>query len=123
MTVAIVVDPVYPYLKELSEEMHVWAVDTPANRATTEILWKSAGPYSAYRGLTVFDVNDPAATEKNCLGIIYVVDLHHGELSTGSKIDALQVVGTELTEKLREELQTYGFANFQPTKDGFVASS
>ena len=122
MTVAIVVDPGYPYLKELSEEMPVWAVNSPANRATAEELWKFAESPNAFRGLTVFDINDTTAAEKNCLNILDMVDLHHGELSSGSKIGALRVVGTKLTDKLREELQTYGFANFQPTKDGFVAS-
>jgi hypothetical protein len=120
MTVAIVLDPAYPGLEELVEQMPIWAVDSAPHRAIAERLWQVRGA-DAFQGITLFKVADERDPEGNCVNVIGDVDLHHGVYSSGSKIEALKVIGTMPSDRLREELGAYGFVTLEKTLDGFIA--
>ena len=121
MTVAIVLDPAYSGLKLLADQMPVWAVDSELNREVAERLWRTHGTADAFRGITLFKVSDERDAEGNCANIIGEVGLHHGIYSSGLKVATLTVIGASPSSKLLRELGVYGFANFEPTPDGFVA--
>jgi|HubBroStandDraft_6_1064221.scaffolds.fasta_scaffold140986_1 hypothetical protein len=121
MTVAIVLDPGYSGLEQLAEEMPIWAVDTVSHRATAERLWKLRGMADAFQGVTLFKVKDERDAEGNFVNIIAEVDLHHGVYSSGSKVATLRVIGTPPSNRLQEELSTYGFLTLETTSDGFLA--
>ncbi|MGD1215034.1 MAG: hypothetical protein ABR861_08610 [Terriglobales bacterium] len=121
MTVAIVLDAAYPELEQLAEQMPVWAVDSAHHRPVAERLWQLRGMADALQGITLFKVSDEGDTEASCINVIGEVDLHHGIYSSGSRVAKLRVIGTVPSNKLQEELGAYGFVNFEPTPDGFVA--
>lgn len=121
MTVAIVLDPAYSGLELLANQMPIWAVDSAPHREVAERFWQTRGTADAFQGITLFKVSDERDAEGNCANIIGQVDLHHGIYSSGSKVAALKVIGASPSSKLLEELGVYGFANFEPTPDGFVA--
>ena len=121
MTVAIVLDPAYLELEQLAEQMPIWAVDSALNRGVAERLWLTQGVADAFQGITLFKVSDERDAEVNCANIIGEVDLQHGVYSSGSTIATLKVIGTKPSNKLREELRAYGFEDFEPTLDGFMA--
>ena len=120
MTVAIVLDPAYPELEQLVEQMPVWAVDSSLHRAIAERLWQILGA-DAFQGITLFKVTDELDPEGSCVNVVGDVDLHHGVYSSGSTIETLRVIGTMPSDRLREELRAYGFASLEATSDGFVA--
>ena len=123
MTVAIVLDPRYSELERLAEQMPIWAVDSAPHRAVAERLWQLRGGADAFQGITLFKVADEQDAEGNCVNVIGEVDLHHSVYSSGSKIAILRVIGTIPSNRLREELGTYGFVTLEATSEGFVARS
>ena len=123
MTVAIVLDPGYPELEQLAEQMPIWAIDNVHHRAVAERRWQLRGCADATQGITIFKVTDERDAEGNCINIIGEVDLHHGIYSSGRPISRLKVVGTRPSNVLREKLGAYGFVTFEPTSDGFVAKT
>ena len=123
MPVAIVLDPTYPDLERLAEQMPIWAIDSALHRPVAERLWQVRGMADAVQGITLFKVEDEQDTEGNCINIIGEVDLHHGIYSTGSRVATLRVIGTLPSSKLREILGAYGLITIETTPDGFVAYS
>ena len=121
MTVAIILDPAYPYLEQLADKMPIWAVDSAPHRNIAERLWKSRGLADAFQGITLFKVADERNVEDNFVSIIGEVDLHHGIYSTGSRIARVRVIGAMPSNRVREELGAYGFVTFEQTPDGFIA--
>jgi hypothetical protein len=121
MKVAIVLDPAYPDLDQLAEEMPVWAVDSVSNRDTAKRLWEQRGSADAHQGITLFTVTDERDAENNCIGIIGQVDLHHGINSSGSEVSILRVIGVHPSEAIKEEMKAYGFVVFETMPDGFLA--
>jgi len=123
MRVAIVLDPAYPELEELAEQMPIWAIDNVHHRAIAERWWKLRGSADATHGITIFKVTDERDAESNCLNIIGEVDLHHGVYSSGMPIATLRVIGAQASKALQEKLEAYGFVTFETTADGFVAQT
>jgi hypothetical protein len=121
MKVAIVLDPAYPRLEQLGEQMPVWALDSSLNRSLAERLWRVRGMADATQGITLFKVSDERDCEGNCINILGEVDLHHGVYSSGSKVEEIDVIGATPSAKIREVFGVYGFINFEQTADGFVA--
>ena len=50
------------------------------------------------------------------------IDLHHGVYSATPPYTILEVVGTQLSERLKSEMKEYGFNDFRQTRDGFIAT-
>jgi hypothetical protein len=121
MTVAIVLDPRYSELESLAEQMPIWAINSTRHRSTAERWWRLRGCADAARGITVFKVTDENDAEGNCINVIGEVDLHHGIHSSGKPVSEVKVIGTRLSDALREQFGRYGLASFEPTPDGFVA--
>jgi hypothetical protein len=92
----------------------VWIIDRPANRVAVDTLrqMKGAAPVTTFISLS-------SVPKAACLGILQMVDLHHGEYSGGYSV--LEVVGTPLDEELRSAIKELGFSEFEATSDGFLA--
>lgn len=121
MKVAIVLDPCYPELDKLVDQMPVWAVDSVGNRDTAKRLWELRGSADAHQGITLFTVIDERDAENNFIHIIGQVDLHHGIYSSGSEVSMLRVIGVQPSEAIQQEMNGYGFVTFDTTPDGFLA--
>ncbi|MFZ3341024.1 MAG: hypothetical protein WA609_20310 [Terriglobales bacterium] len=121
MTVAIVLDPGYPELESLAEQMPIWVINSTHHRSTAERWWQLRGCADASQGITVFKITDEKDAEGNCINIIGEVDLHHGIYSSGKPVSAVRVIGVRLSDAMREEFGRYGLVSFEPTLEGFVA--
>ncbi len=103
-TVAIVVDPAFSDLAKLLDEMPVWIVDTPTNRANVEKLWPSVKQrWPSIDRLTIYQVSDSRNRENNCLDEVDAVELHHPDATT------LFLVGLENTPSLRAGFEELGY--------------
>jgi len=49
------------------------------------------------------------------------IDLHHGSYSSDPPYTVLEVLGTPLSDRIRGELSEYGFVEFLPNVEGFLA--
>jgi len=123
MKVAIVLDPKYPELDQLVNEMPIWAVDSVSNRTTAKRLWEIHGSADAHQGITLFKVADERDAEANCIRIIGQVDLHHGIHSSGSEVSMMRVIGVEPSPAIQKEMKAYGFVMFDATSEGFIAQA
>lgn len=111
--VGIVADPDFgSRLSELASRMHVWIVDTPANRAAANRIWaaRPSAP-SLERGVTIFQSNLDDAPDQRVVAILSTVDLHHGEYSHDPPVNVLEIHGAPLTNSLRSALGDLGFAS------------
>ncbi len=91
----------------------VWIIDRPANRTAVETLrqMNEAAPVTMFISLS-------SVPKVACLGILHMVDLHHGEYSGGYSV--LEVVGTSLDQELRSAIKELGFSKFESTSEGFL---
>lgn len=100
--VAIILDEQCSKLRDLSEQMAVWVVDTPANRAVMTELWKQAEAPS--NDLTLFKTTSGLSGESQLLSKVPTIELHHPE-ATG-----LLLIGMDETYELREGLLGLGYS-------------
>ena len=80
MQVAIVVDPDYVGLSELTGRMLVWLVSSPENIARASKFWTQSAS-DVLDQLTTFKVVSLDEREDNCLYTIESVELHHPEMN------------------------------------------
>src|SRR6266853_45312 len=91
-----------------------WVADTPTNKPIIQRMWSEN-----LVGITSFRAVPNATPEEWLLSIIDQIELHHGEHSQSPPYSALRVIGTALSERLRTELDSYGFVQFEAASDGF----
>jgi len=123
--VAVVADPrLASRVEDLANKVHVWAVRSPDTEAialrhgTKNTRTQDADPLAS--GVTLFN-GGSSGPEDDCVGIIDVVEEHHGEYSHDPPLSAVEVLGAAPTERLRGEFHSLGFTRIEPTAEGFVA--
>lgn len=115
--VYLIVDPDYgERLADLPPGEPVWIADTAFNKPAIQRVWSQKR-----EGITSFEVVPNTTPEDWLIAILDQVELHHGEYSQIPPYSALQVIGTGLSERLRAELESYGFGRFEDQPDGFLA--
>ncbi len=120
-TIGVVLDPGYgARLTSLAERMHVWAVESPANRAAAEVVWPKYGASTIDRGVTLF-ARAGEMDEPQWSWLLGMIDLHHGPDSEDQPYRAIEVHGCPLTNDLRRWLNAGGFGASLPTAEGFQA--
>jgi len=120
-TVTIVVDPEFgERLCAVAKETPVWIVDTPLNRAAVEVAWNPEQHLP--NGVTTFRVEPNSTPEEWCAKILGTVDLHHGEYSQDPPYAVVEVIGTPLTNRLRQAFSEYELNAFAERVSGFRAS-
>lgn len=113
MKVVVILDPIYPHLESLCAQTPVWAVETSGHRELAKMIWARRNPGDSLPDLTLFhDQGDP---EANCLDILDTIQEHHPEM------DAIEVIGTVPSGKIREVLHELGYGSIEEFKDGFSA--
>ena len=97
----------------------VWIIDSAANRAVVEKIWKlkPGRPYPDV--ITIFNTLGVTDRELIFLDVFGTIDLHHGEHSSDPPYGELRVIGTPVTEAIRAELYSYGFDNYGTYPNGF----
>jgi hypothetical protein len=109
-------------LSALAAGVPVWIVDTPANTPVARRLWKERPNENHLTGITTFRINSKDSAESNLLDQLSAIDLHHGPLSADPPYMQIQVLGTALTDEVRQALAHYGFDEFEDIADGFEAT-
>jgi hypothetical protein len=108
-------------LAKLSPGIPVWIVGTPLNRYVAQRLWKEHPQESHLTGITIFNDSESSSQEDLLVAELDTIDLHHGSQSANPPYTILEVVGTELTDRIKAELSQYGFDEFHPSSAGFCA--
>ena len=108
-------------LFDLPPDTPVWIVNTPSNEAAAREYWREHPKRSHLTGVTVFNAPASAPPEQMLLSNIDTIDLHHGVYSADPPFTQIEVIGSPLTEQIKEGLADYGFHHFQITEAGFAA--
>jgi hypothetical protein len=93
-----------------------WVADSPPNKSVLQRMWSQQR-----EGITSFQIAPTATPEDWLVSILDEVELHHGEYSQSPPYSALRVVGAALSRRLQEELESYGFKQFEDAPGGFLA--
>ena len=108
-------------LTELELGVPVWIVDTPTNKAVVQRLWKERTGTNHLTGITSFDDLKSYSPEDVLIAELDTIELHHGHYSADPPYTILEVVGAQLSTRVREEMSAYGFSEFQANPEGFIA--
>src|SRR5438093_1466185 len=111
--VAIVVDQAFgERLIALASRLHVWIIDTPANKAAALAHSReSSGAPSLESGATTFTCATAIPPDESVASMLETVDVHHGEYSHSPPWSFLEVFGASPTPRLSTAPAEYGFTN------------
>jgi hypothetical protein len=117
--VALVLDREFgARLADLARDVHVWAVRSAADEDAATRVWATP-PRHSQLSVTLFDASDHTA-EEACADILSTIDEHHGEYSDDRALDAMEVSGVGLTQRIEDELAALRF-DAEPSDQGFIA--
>ena len=108
-------------LVDLAARIHVWALESPVNRAAAERIRSDAPVSSLDRGITLFRgaaTDSPAAMLADQIGIIAE---HHGPFAHDPPMDAVEVYGVAPDAEVLAVLTSCGWGALSVTEAGFVA--
>jgi hypothetical protein len=108
-------------LFELAHTGPVWIVDTPLNRTAVQKIWAVDPNRSHLDGVTTFKTGDDSSPEDSLINELDVIDLHHSTYSADPPYTVLEVIGAEMSERVRSGFCEFGFNEFQTTAEGFRA--
>jgi len=100
-------------LADLAERGSVWIVDTPSNRAVAQRIWAANRSCSQRNSVTTFKFIEGSSSEDVLIDQLDVIDLHHPACTS------LEVIGTDISARLRAELSELGFGDCEETAEGF----
>jgi hypothetical protein len=109
-------------LSALPAGVPIWIVDTPTNTPVAHRLWKERPSENHLTGITTFRINPKDSPEHNLLDELSTIDEHHGPFSADPPYMQIQVLGTALTDAVRQALAHYGFDEFEEVAVGFEAT-
>ena len=108
--VRIVIDPDFgEQLARLPSRAPVWVVNSAANTPVAERLRREWAPDSHLDGVTTFTPSVPGVRERELLGILETVDLHHGQYSADPPYSEVEVYGVGWTHAVEGAFRGLGF--------------
>lgn len=99
----------------------VWIVDTSVDRTVAERVWAADPNRSHLKGVTTFKFEAGRSREDVLIGELDTIDEHHGTYSANPPYTILEVIGTEISDRIEQKLAGFGFDEFAPTQAGFRA--
>jgi hypothetical protein len=112
--VRIVVDAEFgERLAELPEDAPIWIVNSAKNTPVAHRLW-SERPKPSRLGITTFGQGTPLSGEDELLGILDIIDLHHGEQSASPPYSKIKIYGCSNSAQVTEAIKGI---NFNITED------
>lgn len=121
--VILIVDPAFgESLAALPPHVPVWIIESDLNSPVVERLRQERSEESHLQGITTFKEQPRLSSEEQAISVLEQVDLHHGEFSADPPYSILEVIGCTANDDVKQELQDYGFAISEITKDGFTAT-
>jgi hypothetical protein len=120
--VFVVVDREYGQrLAELAQTGPVWIVDTAANRTVAQRIWATDPNRSHLDGVTTFKFPEGSSSEDILINELDTIDLHHGIYSANPPYTVIEVIGTGISDNVKNSFAEFGFDQFEPTPQGFRA--
>ncbi len=120
--VAIVVDTAFgERVLDLAARLHVWIVDTPANRAVAARVWASGEEYATTRGVTTFVADVAESPEQHVIDVLPVVEIHHGADAHDPPCAEIEVLGAAPTPAVRAAFAEFDYNAISERPAGFVA--
>jgi hypothetical protein len=108
-------------LEQLAQNGPVWIVDTPANRAVAQQIWTAAPNRGYLEGVTTFKFLEDSSSGDILMNELDAIDLHHGTYSANPPYTVIEVIGTSISDKVKERLAEFGFDQFEAAPEGFRA--
>jgi hypothetical protein len=108
-------------LSQIVEKSPVWIVDTSKNRAVAQSIWSADASRSHLVGVTTFKARDDSSPEDALIHELETIDLHHGVYSANPPYTVVEVIGTGISDRVKENFAEFGFDQFEPTSEGFRA--
>jgi hypothetical protein len=109
-------------LNKLKRGVPVWIVESSDNKLAVQRLRQERTSESHLEGITIFADSVGLSVEEILLGELDTIDLHHGIHSATPPYTVLEVVGVNLTVRIKTELVALGFDDFQTDSTGFIAT-
>lgn len=114
-TVAIVFDADYSArLEKTAFHIPVWLADTPANRTAAEEAWRAAVEWP-HITVTLFRPPGDQPTPEDWRMLLEQIEFKE------KTVEAIDVIGSSLTESTHDALVEAGFTRFEDTATGFRA--
>ncbi|QQE13622.1 hypothetical protein JD969_09230 [Planctomycetota bacterium] len=116
----------YELMCELESKMHVWICLTKQNKRIVDLFWQNRvdgqgdDDVMGIGGTTTFEVFEIDHEDDLC-DLLDEIYQHHCGYGMDPKLHAIQLVGIDATESLREILRDYDFTQFNKNKIGFRA--
>jgi hypothetical protein len=104
---------------EIAGRHPIWVVGSEVNKAAVEQMRKAKEP--GEMDVTLWSNEFELVTEQDWLGILDVVDMHHGEFASNPPMNKLSVYGVALSLSVAAALRSYGFEAVIATASGFIA--
>jgi hypothetical protein len=121
--VAIVVDRSFgDKLVVLARRLHVWVIDSPANRPARDKVWNETKAYTLDSGATLFFDDGTQAPDVVAERMLDDVEMHHGGNAHTPPLTRIEVYGAKRTPLLQSALEELEYDHFEDGPDGFVAS-
>jgi len=122
LTVAIIAErEASERILELTDQVHVWAVDTADNRRAAESVWRRREGVQGELSMTVF-LFDEGSPDRIVANALDAIDLHHDERSQVPPWSRALVFSAAPTPLLLSEFRRIGFDVFSEQEGGFSAS-
>jgi hypothetical protein len=109
-------------LNKLERGVPIWIVESPDNEPVVQRLRHDRPSESHLEGITMFADSVDLSAEEILLGELDTIDLHHGIHSACPPYTVLEIVGVTLTVRIKTELVSLGFDDFQSDSAGFIAT-
>lgn len=121
--VHVVVNPHYgESIPGLPVEEPAWVVDSQDNHPVIQALWDERKRTDHLTGITSFKFDGEASPEDWLVSILASIDLHHGKFSHDPPYSILNVIGVKCSDRIQKELNEFGFNQYKPTPEGFIAT-
>jgi hypothetical protein len=108
-------------LCEIELGVPVWIVDTPANKPYVDKRWTTEKNPNHLIGVTTFPDLPAASSEETLIGKLETLDFALRLLFFESPYTLLEVIGTPITLRIKNEFGQFGFNDFRETPNGFEA--
>jgi hypothetical protein len=105
----------------LPKKSPIWIIDTPKNRTAAQIAWSRDASGDHLEGVTTFKAGDDLSPENALIQELGTIDLHHGVYSANPPYTVLDVIGTGVSDRVKERLAEFGFDQLEQTPEGFRA--
>lgn len=119
-TVMMLLDPTFgERIWEIAGRHPIWVVGSEVNRTAVDQIRNAKEP--GEMDVMLWSNEFELVTEQDWMGILSVLDMHHGDFASDRPMNKLSVYGAALTPSAAAALRSYGFEAVIPTASGFLA--